>query len=171
MNPNKNFIKGKNATEKFACVERVLKHLAYRRQKTAVVNTPPIPISFFCHKPEDDGVIFRYLVPFTGVIKHVFISVRDFPDKVKNVKIRIELAFDNGVTTHDVVIKPGDNAVDLSVDIKAGTRVKIFVEELDLINIWFGLTLFADINTCKATELVVDEVLKGIDEMLEEFEE
>ena len=91
----------------------------------------PTPVSRFQDLPRDDGIIFRWMTPVTGIATDlvIYIDKIDGLEKDEKVELFIWIHEADGVIRKDVKVLPGLNELTLELTIPKSTRIVITCEQ------------------------------------------
>jgi hypothetical protein len=74
-------LKGETPEQKFKHIEGILNRMSRKLHKTVVGVVPPVPVIFQAAAPKDNGEIFSFIVPATGMITNVCLLIGEFKDQ------------------------------------------------------------------------------------------
>jgi len=157
-------IRGNTADEKFKHLEVILNRMRRKLHKTVVGVMPPVPIMFAADAPREDGEIFSFLAPASGMITDVCLLIKEFTDKnpvTFEAKVNGVLggAFTKFSTRKNLTVQ----TVNLSVS--PGDMLTLGTDTPDGIKgIWLSFLYQMGINKAGQTKFLIDEFEHMIEE-------
>lgn len=155
-------IRGRTQVERNASIEHALKSLSRRAVKRAAVHIPPIPFFTYCSAIGEDKVIGRMMVPFSGTMKDLYVRIGVMA--TKEAKVALFIDSDVAETTMHFELSKRVQKLEVEMPISAGTALTMMLEEGDLKEILIGTAIYVDVTTTKAKEVMLEEILKQVDE-------
>lgn len=138
MNPRKQLIKGANNNEKFASIERTLKHITRAPFKTVVGVIPPLTFSEYCDRPGEDGIIARHMIIAAGVLSKMAMFFESI-DQKQMYTFTILVEDMNGSQSTRFESKKKLIYQEFSLSVIAGTRLTVSVSPTEgLEGIWIA---------------------------------
>jgi len=74
-----------SVNEKLDQIDRLIRHLKVRSRNYVIGVTPPIPVFDYIDKPDNDGVVFRKIMPANGIITVGCMWIEEFSRKLELV--------------------------------------------------------------------------------------
>ena len=113
------YAKGDTIKQQINSLDHTLQSFKRRLQKKVVGIVPPIPIFGYASQPDEDGTIFRAIIPAAGTITRLCMSVSEY-------MVKGQVSFSCGVERlsgrlyHDFTSRKPVVIEDTTVDVEAG---------------------------------------------------
>jgi hypothetical protein len=162
-------IRGKNQAERNASIEHALRSIARKATKRATVYIPPIPLSSYCGTIGEDKIIGRMMVPFSGTIRDVYLRIGEM--NKEESKVSLSIISDVAETKLQFTVTKKMQKLDVEMPISAGTALIVALEEGDISDILVGIAIYINLETTRAKQYLLEEILGQEKEEEEEKEE
>ena len=158
-------IKGDTPEKKFEHIEIILNRMSRKLHKTVIGVMPPIPVIFQTEEPKEDGEIFTFLTPASGVITDICLLVKEYKDQTPvefkaSVEGRVQGSFGAFRTKKNLTIAK------LGLEVHPGDLLRLTTDAApgQIHGIW--LSFLYQIKTDKSSHMkyVADELLQLLEE-------
>ncbi len=157
--PEVKMIKGTTTEEKFTNLERTLRQIALRVNKTAVVVVPPQVIVFGGIRVTEGSIELSCLFPLAGKITKAMIDSEARPDATGKVSrdISIKIGTDDmtGLATISKVVKAGKQSVDINVPIIEGSKFTLTSSDAN----YLCVSIIFEYDKVAITAMTKDEIV------------
>jgi len=160
-------IKGKDASEKFNHLERILQRLARRSHRTFVGLVPAAPVFGFVADPMVNPVVMQAIFPADGIITKGAIFFGRMKSRQTAINIRFEGV--DGYSNYGFAVPKKGVVTDFDYVVKAGTRMTVSVLDPDenTGDVWIGFMYEVDMKSMKQLRIPFDFIEKLAEEALD----
>jgi len=156
-------IKGKNHSEKLEHIEKILQRFQRKLHKTVIGVIPPIPVQGYVKWPDENGIMFKQIVPANGKITRAAVAVGKYESK-DPIQFRFDVGGSDGSSNvHVFAVKKSSGVVDLDMPVRAGDVV-VASTQSEIEDIWYSVLYNIDIKESVIKRFLIDELEKLTDE-------
>ena len=168
MKPQRPLLKG-SVNEKLDMVERLLRKAMHRKNYVIGV-TPPIPVFDYIKQPDEDGVVFRKLLPGNGTITVGCMWVDELNKQLNpQAVLRVEGPLGGGHVK--IPIQRQATSVQPNLVIEFGQRLSLSIEpQAACSGIWTAFLFEIEPNQLSTEQQLADGFLKLVESADEELE-
>ena len=156
-------------TDKVNQVERYLRKAMHRKNYVVGV-TPPIPVFDYIKQPDDDGTVFRKLMPGNGKITVGCMWIDELNTQLApQAVLTVDGPLGGGHVK--IPIQRQATSVQPNMDIQFGQRLSLAIEPVEACQgIWTAFLFEVEPNQLSTERQLVDGFLKLVEEADEELE-
>jgi hypothetical protein len=157
-------IKGETTEEKFKVIERTLQRFSRKLHRTVVGVMPPIPIFFEIESIPETGVVFKCLIPTSGVITNVCLYIREFEGKT-TVPFRVESHGTSVGTFADFRTRKNLTVDEVNISVSPGDMLTFSTTEPERVRgIWASFLFQMGIKDMKKEKFLIEDFERLIEE-------
>jgi len=159
MRKQKKLLTG-SINEQLAQVERYLWHLKIRRGNYVIGVTPPIPVFDWTKHPDDQGVVFRKLMPGNGRITLGCMYVEQL-DKGLNPQAVLDVEGSLGGTRINIPINRQTLSIEPNMPVEFGQRLTLSISPASACSgIWTAFLFECDIKHTQQQQQLMNGFLE-----------
>jgi len=168
MRNQRPLLKG-SVNEKFKLIERYLRK-AMRRQNYVIGVTPPIPVFDYIKQPDEDGVVFRKLLPGSGRITVGCMWVDELNQQLKpQAVLKVDGPLGGGHVK--IPIKRQATSVQPDMTIEFGQRLSLSIEpQAACSGIWTAFLFEIEQKQLAVEQQLADRFLELVEKADEDLE-
>jgi len=169
MKKQKPLLKG-SLNDKMDLVERYLRHLKVRQANYVIGVTPPIPVFDWTDLPDDQGVVFRKLMPGNGKITLGCMYVETL-DKKMNPQAVLDIEGQLGGTRVNIPINHQTLSIEPNMPVEFGQRLTLSISPAEACSgIWTAFLFEVDVKHTQTQQQLMNGFLELADRADEELE-
>ena len=159
MRPQNKLLKG-SINEQLAQVERYLRHLKTRRGNYVIGVTPPIPVFDWTQQPDDQGVVFRKLMPGNGRITLGCMYVEQL-DKKLNPQAVLDVEGSLGGTRINIPNNKQTLSIERNMPVEFGQRLTLSISPASACSgIWTAFLFECDVKHTQQQQQLMNGFLE-----------
>lgn len=154
------FTKGETIEKRLNAAENSFHHMKNRLTSKVGVSIPPVPVSVYVDKPNDDGILLRYMFPSKGKVEQAAIVADAFPEEEKRVAVNAFISSSDHSMTKQFELKNMVNQFDISMEANPGDRFTLFLEkpEVEIAGIWIAFLYHIEPKKAELHSMLVNEL-------------
>jgi hypothetical protein len=157
--------------EKLQQTEKLIRRLNRTRGNYVIGVTPPIPVFDWTKEPDEDGVVFRKLMPGNGKITIGCMYVREFDKNASPIAV-LNIEGQMGGTNINIPITKQTMSVEANMPVEFGQRLTLSISPIEACSgIWTAFLFEVDARHTQEQQQLVDGFLALVEEADEELDE
>ena len=169
MKPKRPLLKG-SPNEKLDMVERYIRYLQARRGNYVIGVTPPIPVFDWTKLPDDQGVVFRKLMPGNGKITVGCMYVETLDTRL-NPQAVLDIEGQLGGTRFNIPITRQTLSIEPNMPVEFGQRLTLSIDPIEACSgIWTAFLFECDVKHTQQQQQLMNGFLELADMADEELE-
>jgi len=158
-------------TEKMDQVEARIRKLYRRRGNYVIGVTPPIPVFDWTKLPDEDGVVFRKLMPGNGRITLGCMYVETLDTRL-NPQAVLDIEGQLGGTRVNIPINRQTLSIEPNMPVEFGQRLTLSIEPAEACSgIWTAFLFECDVQHTKTQQQLVNGFMALVEESDKELNE